>query len=223
MVDPCARDCLPISKPTTQLHMLLQEYLPANSSFRETSRLTSACCNQVVRSLCCTSNLSKILHTTKGLIPELGLLETESWSETIMMVQTGYQLLSWKFLVQLLIWWKLHDHGQKWKRHADQIKDWLLPAPRVAQETENSNSEVDSDNFETASEVSGPEPDPSTEDTADSSSPGAEPDTESPVEETNPPEAEHSSTIPCHYPIRARQPPNRYYPAGFGTNRVMII
>ena len=86
------------------------------------------------------------------------------------------------------------DHCQKWKRHADQIKDWLLPAPRVAQETENSNSEVDSDNFETASEVSGPEPDPSTEDTADSSSPGAEPDTESPVEETNPPEAEHSST-----------------------------
>ena len=59
-----------------------------------------------------------------------------------------------------------------------------MPAPRVPQETENSNSEVDSDNFETASEVSGPEPDPSTEDTADSSSPGAEPDTESPVEET---------------------------------------
>ena len=51
----------------------------------------------------------------------------------------------------------------KWKRHADQIKACLSPARPIAQETENSNSEVDSDNFETASEVSGPESDPSTE------------------------------------------------------------
>ena len=59
-------------------------------------------------------------------------------------------------------------------------------------------------------------------DTADSSSPGAEPDMESPVEETNPPETEHSSTMPRRYPTRARQPPNRYDPAGFGTNHVMV-
>ena len=35
------------------------------------------------------------------------------------------------------------DRGQRWKRHADQIKDWLSPAPRVTQGTDNSNSEVD--------------------------------------------------------------------------------
>ena len=63
------------------------------------------------------------------------------------------------------------DSGQRWKRHADQIKDWLLPAPRETQETETSNSDVDTDTFETASEVSGPVADPSTEDPADSSSP----------------------------------------------------
>ena len=62
------------------------------------------------------------------------------------------------------------DRGQKWKRHADQIKDWLSPAP-----------------------------DPSAEETDDNSSPGAEPNTESPVEGTNPPETEHSS-MPHRYP-----------------------
>ena len=120
------------------------------------------------------------------------------------------------------------DSGQKWKRHTDQIKDWLSPAPRVAQETENSNSEVDTDTFETASEVSGPEPDPSTDDPTDSRSPGAgaadgNVATESPVEETSPPETEHLSTMPRRYPSRARRPPNRYDPAGFGTNHVMVI
>ena len=35
------------------------------------------------------------------------------------------------------------DCGQKWKRHANQIKDQLSPAPPISQETENSNSEVD--------------------------------------------------------------------------------
>ena len=87
-----------------------------------------------------------------------------------------------------------------------------MPAPRAARETENSNSEVDSDNLETASEVSSPEL------YRGYSSPGAKADTESPVE-TNPPETEHSSsTMPRRYPTRARQPPNGYDPAGFGTN-----
>ena len=109
------------------------------------------------------------------------------------------------------------DRGQKWKRHTDQIKDWLSPVPQVAPKTENSNSEVGADTFKTASEVSGPEPDPSTEDPADSSSTGesgaganhGRRATESPVEETNPPETEHLSTMPRRYPTRARQPPNR--------------
>ena len=120
------------------------------------------------------------------------------------------------------------DSGQKWKRHADQIKDWLSPAPRVAQETEQPNSDVDSDTFETASEVSGPEPDPSTDDPTDSSSPeepgaGTEDGHGSLVEEASPPGTEHSSTMSHHYPSRARQPPHRYAPAGFGTNHVMVI
>ena len=113
-------------------------------------------------------------------------------------------------------------------KHADQIKDWLSPAPRVAPETEQPNSDVDSDTFETASEVSGPEPDPSTDDPTDSSSPeepgaGAEDGHESPVEEASPPGTEHSSTMSRRYPSRARQPPHRYAPAGFGTNHVMVI
>ena len=75
------------------------------------------------------------------------------------------------------------DRGQRWKRHTDQIKDWLSPASTIVKESENLNSEVDSDNFQTASEVGGPEPIHGTEDTADSSSPGAELAAESTVEE----------------------------------------
>ena len=48
------------------------------------------------------------------------------------------------------------DHGQKWKRHTDQIKDWLSPVPQVTPETENSNPEVGTDTYETASIGSGP-------------------------------------------------------------------
>ena len=117
------------------------------------------------------------------------------------------------------------DCGQRWKRHAGQIKDWLSPAPQVTQENENPNSEVDTDTFETASEVSNPG---TTEDPADSSSPekpraGTPDNPETPTEETSPPETEPSSTLPRRYPTRARQPPHRYDPAGFGTNHVMVI
>jgi transposase InsO family protein len=121
------------------------------------------------------------------------------------------------------------DRGHRWKRHADQIKDWLSPAPRETQETENSNSDVVTDTFETASEVSGPVADPSTEDPADSSSPEepgagtANGRAESPIEESSPPETDHSSTRLRRYPTRARQPPHRYDPVGFGTNHVMVI
>ena len=124
------------------------------------------------------------------------------------------------------------DSGQKWKRHTDQIKDWLSPAPRVAQETEQQNS--DTDTFDTASEVSSPADDPT--DSSSSGEPGAgtpngHASTESPLvtEETSPPEAEQSTTttssgtIPRRYPSRARQPPNRYDPAGFETNHVVVI
>ena len=124
------------------------------------------------------------------------------------------------------------DSGQKWKRHADQIKDWLSPAPRVAQETEQQNS--DTDTFDTASEVSSPADDPT--DSSTSGEPGAgapngHASTESPLvtEETSPPETEQSTTttssgtMPRRYPSRARQPPNRYDPVGFGTNHVMVI
>ena len=120
------------------------------------------------------------------------------------------------------------DRGQRWKRHADQIKDWLSPAPRVTQETENSNSEVDTDTFETASEVSSPGTDPNMEDPADSSLPeepraGTPENPETPTEETSPPDTEQSSILPRRYPTRARQPPHRYDPVGFGTNHVMVI
>ena len=121
------------------------------------------------------------------------------------------------------------DHGQRWKRHADQIKDWLSPVPRVTQETENSKSEVV--DTETASEVSSPGTDPNMEDPADSSLPeeprAGTPDShhnpETPTEATSPPDTEQSSTLPRRYPTRARQPPHRYDPAGFGTNHVMVI
>ena len=108
------------------------------------------------------------------------------------------------------------DRGQRWK------------------DMQNSNPEVDSDTFETASEVSSSGTDPSMEDPADSSLP-EEPRTgtpdshhnpETPTEETSPPdtEPEQSSTLPRRYlPELGNLLIGMTQLHGFGTNHVMVI
>lgn len=81
--------------------------------------------------------------------------------------------------------------------NTDQIKDCILPAPQVVQETERPNSDVGVDTFEAASEVSAPVPEPVASNSPESPGAGAaegNASNDSSVEETTP-ETGQSTTI----------------------------
>ena len=94
------------------------------------------------------------------------------------------------------------DGGQRWKRHADQIKDWLASTPRGSPGTELENS-------------SDPVAPLTSEDLAIEHP--MDPDTSGPTEGTGTPDPElispsppASETVERRYPVRTRQPPDRY-------------
>ena len=98
------------------------------------------------------------------------------------------------------------EDGSKWKRHADQLKDWL-PSPMTEAIPESLDDEVDA-----------PDPDPSDDSSA------VNPELESPPEvrsddagtpSESPPASDSPLAAPIEprYPRRNRQPP-RYYSPG---------
>lgn len=112
------------------------------------------------------------------------------------------------------------DKGHKWKRHTDQIKDWLNSTPRVSSDTtldstsHNADPQMDFDDG-----ISVPE---DMEVVGTSSDPTVT--VRVPVEDSQPPRVEPSSpTDPSsgpsisRYPTRVRQPPTRYDPSVTGT------
>ena len=115
------------------------------------------------------------------------------------------------------------DGGQRWKRHIDQLKDWLAP---TISDSSRSQSETHSEQSEQFFPDSSDPPTNSdtTEPAADETEPAADP-TDSVVEETETPETEHtesttppeepaesgSETVERRYPTRNRQPPNYYH------------
>ena len=111
---------------------------------------------------------------------------------------------------------EIEEGGQRWKRHIDQLKDWLAP-------TSSDNSRSQSETHHEQSEQFFPDnSDPSsssdtTEPATDPIGPGTE-ELESPETESNdptpPPEkpAESGSeTVERRYTTRNRQPPNYYH------------
>ena len=102
------------------------------------------------------------------------------------------------------------EQGYKWKRHADQMKDWLNSVPHFTQ----APSETVSDELEMAETEGDPptavEP-PKNSSAGETSEAAVTP--ESPVEETTPPSTEEPSAIlpptsSSRYPARNRQPPS---------------
>ena len=129
------------------------------------------------------------------------------------------------------------DDGNRWKRHADQIKNWLSSIPRVTSETGNDHQDEDPIvdlNSPELNEAELPETDGHiTEGTPEA---GGETDssqdmdcTESPIEETGTSETERSSTLAAprrfasRSPARARQAPIRYDPTNSQTFHVMVV
>ena len=118
------------------------------------------------------------------------------------------------------------EQGYKWKRHADQMKNWLNSVPPFTQ----APSETVSEELEMADETEG-DPLAAVEPPENSSAgetPEADVTPESPVEETTPPSTEEPSAIlpppssSRRYPARNRQPPSRYNSSLFGTNYVIV-
>ena len=119
------------------------------------------------------------------------------------------------------------EQGYKWKRHADQIKDWLNAVCPVAPES----SENVSEDLDVTAEVEGDPP-------ADVVEPAADPFVVDPVEEAGPPPSPVEETAPPstdqtvavlpptsssrRYPARDRQPPTRYNPSLFGTHHIIV-
>ena len=111
---------------------------------------------------------------------------------------------------------EIEEGGQRWKRHIDQLKDWLAPPS-----SDNSRSQPET-HHEQSEQFFPDSPDPSsnsdtTEPATDPIDPGTEelepPETES-NDPTLPPEepAESGSkTVERRYPTRNRQPPNYYH------------
>ena len=90
------------------------------------------------------------------------------------------------------------EEGQRWKRHADQLKDWLSSAPHTA--SENSSEDA----FEP---VTNDEPNVGPgEDAEPESDEPAEPE----VEEPESPEPSSPETVMPRYPQRNRRQPDRY-------------
>ena len=129
------------------------------------------------------------------------------------------------------------ETGQQWKRHADQLKDWL---PRDSPSTFDMDSEsIDSNsgNPEVVDpEIDEPEDSPldrhDTEPSDIDRLPGTESgsgnsDTHSPIEETG--SADSGPVSPTddmpdsRYPSRVRRAPRRYDPSDFGTFNFLVI
>ena len=117
------------------------------------------------------------------------------------------------------------DSGLRWKRHTDQMKNWLSATPRVAPEPEPEPTGTDSDDATGDPDYLSPENNLGTgADESDSAAPVS-----SPVEETgtsptdgNTPTDSTSDQPERRYPTRVRQPPIRYDPTVAGTFSVLV-
>ena len=118
------------------------------------------------------------------------------------------------------------DTGLCWKRHTDQIKEWIAAKPRVEPETEQESSGTD-----TAATAVDPEyltsEDESGTDNGDTAPPADIPSTE----ETRTSGTKAGSSTPTkstsavterRYPTRARQPPERYSSSVAGTFSILV-
>ena len=125
------------------------------------------------------------------------------------------------------------ESGQRWKRHADQMKDWLSPPPSVtAPEPEVGESDGPSSAPDT--DVVDPElgeqgdtrpahsDDPETQESdADEDPETLDPSTEetgSPIPAPSPPRG-----VGSRYPTRVRHPPSRFDPSDSGTVSYLVI
>ena len=131
------------------------------------------------------------------------------------------------------------ESGQRWKRHADQLKDWLLP---IVPERGNADSSRGPDTDVVDPELEEPgESQPENSDTDRESPPEDEredsdtledenenSDTlDSPIEETGTPDLAPSSpngrNVGSRYPTRVRCPPLRYNPSDSRTFNFLVI
>ena len=96
------------------------------------------------------------------------------------------------------------ESGQRWKRHADQLKDWLPSVTTTSGSTSEDVLEAVSDTEEAPEE---PAADPTN---ADPTEPNVE-EPETPEPSTPPePEPVEPEPLESRYPRRNRRPPNRY-------------
>ncbi len=94
------------------------------------------------------------------------------------------------------------DEGQRWKRHADQLKNWITPTPRIQAESSHSRDKEESPFPESPQSERDPVTSPEQEtDRAPISC------TES--SETGP-SSSHTETHERRYPERVHRPPDRY-------------
>ena len=115
---------------------------------------------------------------------------------------------------------EIEDGGQRWKRHIDQLKDWLAP---TSSDSSRSHPETHSEQSEQFFPDSS-DPPPNSEVAADVTEPAADP-TDPAIEEPETPETDNtdpvtppeepaesgSETVERRYPTRNRQPPNYYH------------